>query len=997
MSEELIVFLNFKFENNLVTTKILDDVSLKLSTATRHQLNWRAYLMALEKIGVYADSDKRPLSQRYLSPQMTEELYSSLVAFQEEMRGMITEISTKKRVSRALWKKIFRESDSLNASVSPPSDFDTDITTENIGALKLRLNYDSQTYRGSVMANLRDLIVSGRVFNVSLGEDGVFFMEDPPQKAPEALSKPESPAPRPQLPQTSPMRALDPNQDDSLRELEEAQKQERTFTILTSSGSKMELGAPLKPSGLNPLSSVLSFGKNQKANNAPNKCEKGATSHKEPHIIFEMMVGEPAKPGIFDKDENLNESDEDLEEPILLLEEVVEHHKEEPPPEEAPLEGIPLEDEEAPLEGMPLEGMPLEGMPLEGMPLEGRPLEGMLLEEEAPLEGMPLEDEAPLAESEEDEIIPLIAIVPDEPSKDSSPQNELLPIFTITMGGMNELEDSVSLEPPAKDGMSDTPERGAVEERLLSDPSYEELQSVLRDTTDFGEGSERDNTPVDNYLARKQLQESFVAPDTREILGVINILESVNAREFYPTYNTSHVPSIRYYGSLKEELPECFEIIKLMGLCDLAREISRTREANSLQRENALEDTSQGDPEILDLTLMADEEDSSQSLDKWTDLTNETLEETEEALTGSLEEQEEKPELASNQIWEDLAQSTLEDTFAALEHPESPTANDEEPLEDELILSDTIPTAGEDKKASHNSNSTLDASFDLEGFTLPEDIPTESLDTPYPNLQTMSSPSTALKYDSTTSKAELPLQELVAQSELNDPPPISLSPGEVAEDDIDVAAVDPSAERHLDVRAKAHGAPLSSQLASEAAAALDPLSMDPEVIIHGEGLALDSQSTDSEEEEATLDTNALSRVVEESEDDDPIVDEPLEEGGLDELVLKDIVIDELPLVSMSDEDEGSSMEELEAEPLLAEAPRAKKYKEIDYEETFILYDEEAFPQEEDAFYESATAMEQVEEDASFYPSPDFLPVEFLLSTLEQRFGKIQPRGGNVLN
>jgi hypothetical protein len=182
MSEELIVFLNFKFENNLVTTKILDDASLKLSTASRYQLNWRAYLMALEKIGVYADSDRRPLSHRYLSPQSTDDLFNSLISFQEELRGMLTEIVSKQRVSRSYWKKIFRESDSLTASVSPPINFDTDITTDNIDTLKLRLNYDSQTYRACIMANLRDIIVSGRVFQIGVAKDGVFFID--PAKAP---------------------------------------------------------------------------------------------------------------------------------------------------------------------------------------------------------------------------------------------------------------------------------------------------------------------------------------------------------------------------------------------------------------------------------------------------------------------------------------------------------------------------------------------------------------------------------------------------------------------------------------------------------------------------------------------------------------------------------------------------------------------------------------------------------------------------------------------
>jgi hypothetical protein len=183
MSEELVVFLNFTFENKQVTTKILDDSGLKASSASRFLLNWRAYLKALEGIGVYADSDRRPLSHRYLSPQSTEELYQSLVAFQNELRGLLKGIVTNKKVPREAWKRIFRESDGLPASVSLPEGFEEAITELNVGPLRLSLNYDSPTYRATIMATLRDLIVSGRVFDICVDAGGRFSLGDAKPRA----------------------------------------------------------------------------------------------------------------------------------------------------------------------------------------------------------------------------------------------------------------------------------------------------------------------------------------------------------------------------------------------------------------------------------------------------------------------------------------------------------------------------------------------------------------------------------------------------------------------------------------------------------------------------------------------------------------------------------------------------------------------------------------------------------------------------------------------
>ena len=104
-------------------------------------------------------------------------------------------------------------------------------------------------------------------------------------------------------------------------------------------------------------------------------------------------------------------------------------------------------------------------------------------------------------------------------------------------------------------------------------------------------------------------------------------------------------------------------------------------------------------------------------------------------------------------------------------------------------------------------------------------------------------------------------------------------------------------------------------------------------------------------------------------------------------------------------DGGPALEDLEEEPLPAESPRAKSYREISCAETFIWYDEITGSGEDEDEAANESAQYAAEEDDSrgcdspLPPPPDFLPVEYLLSTLEQRSlkGAPGPRGGSAFS
>ncbi|MDR1040717.1 MAG: hypothetical protein LBR80_11255 [Deltaproteobacteria bacterium] len=176
MSDELTAFLNFSFQNNQVATKVLDDSTRRITSAVRWQLNWTDYSRWLSENGVCTAPELRPSLARYGAPQPNELLYEDLLAFQAEMRRTAREIIVSRRVSPELWRSIVKETEGFASVLSGGTGIEGEITPENVGSLKLRYTYDTPAYRGAIMAVLRDLITSGDIFRLREDENGVFSL-----------------------------------------------------------------------------------------------------------------------------------------------------------------------------------------------------------------------------------------------------------------------------------------------------------------------------------------------------------------------------------------------------------------------------------------------------------------------------------------------------------------------------------------------------------------------------------------------------------------------------------------------------------------------------------------------------------------------------------------------------------------------------------------------------------------------------------------------------
>ncbi|MDR3153676.1 MAG: hypothetical protein LBW85_05245, partial [Deltaproteobacteria bacterium] len=188
MSNELTVFLNFTFQNSQVTTKVVDDYSGRISTASRWQLNWAEYSKCLADNGVCTDPDLRPSLRRYSAPQPDENLFNDLRSFQQEMRSTALAVARTRSVPPDLWKRVLREAEGHSSVLAPSACFEGEITPENIGRLKLNYTYDTPVYRACIMSIFRDLVSNGEIFRLRADERGVFSLPDRDSEPPQAPS-----------------------------------------------------------------------------------------------------------------------------------------------------------------------------------------------------------------------------------------------------------------------------------------------------------------------------------------------------------------------------------------------------------------------------------------------------------------------------------------------------------------------------------------------------------------------------------------------------------------------------------------------------------------------------------------------------------------------------------------------------------------------------------------------------------------------------------------
>ncbi|MDR1314660.1 MAG: hypothetical protein LBQ12_13475, partial [Deltaproteobacteria bacterium] len=200
MTDELTAFLNFTFLNRQVTTKVVDDNTYRVTSASRWQLNWADYSRWLSENGVCTDPELRPSLRRYGAPQPTESLYDDLTAFQAETRRTAREIIASRRVPPELWKRILRETEGFHSVVAPGSSFEGEITPENVTRLKLRYTYDTPAYRGAILAVMRDLVTSGDIFRLHEDDEGVFSLREGRPATPADPDAPPSPPKKEAIP-----------------------------------------------------------------------------------------------------------------------------------------------------------------------------------------------------------------------------------------------------------------------------------------------------------------------------------------------------------------------------------------------------------------------------------------------------------------------------------------------------------------------------------------------------------------------------------------------------------------------------------------------------------------------------------------------------------------------------------------------------------------------------------------------------------------------------
>ncbi|MDR1165395.1 MAG: hypothetical protein LBO66_05905 [Deltaproteobacteria bacterium] len=171
MSEELAIFLNFQFSSQEITAKVVDDFSYRVTQATRYQANWPAYVKELEKYGVVADSERRPSLKIYGLPQANDHLVDELKTLQKDIRSLLAGVARSRRIGSSVWRKIFEEANEVSLLLASPS-LNADINPDNIASLNLRYSYDASNYRACLMAILRDLIVSQRIFDIEIDSNG---------------------------------------------------------------------------------------------------------------------------------------------------------------------------------------------------------------------------------------------------------------------------------------------------------------------------------------------------------------------------------------------------------------------------------------------------------------------------------------------------------------------------------------------------------------------------------------------------------------------------------------------------------------------------------------------------------------------------------------------------------------------------------------------------------------------------------------------------------
>jgi len=161
---EILVFANFDFKINTLNTKVI--VGDRVQDETRYVLNWSEYLAELKQNGLMDDERDRAYFSRYRTPRAGQEVFVNFQNFQTEIREILDMISQEKVIPFETWQTIFREALKVQAIIQPVPQVQGMIHEADLDRLRFEKKASAETYRAYLYAELRDLIVSKKVFRL---------------------------------------------------------------------------------------------------------------------------------------------------------------------------------------------------------------------------------------------------------------------------------------------------------------------------------------------------------------------------------------------------------------------------------------------------------------------------------------------------------------------------------------------------------------------------------------------------------------------------------------------------------------------------------------------------------------------------------------------------------------------------------------------------------------------------------------------------------------
>ena len=181
MSIELLAFANFEYRVNRQSTKVI--VGDRVQEEERFVLNWKEYLQELRQKGIKTDHESRSFMQRYAMPRPDQDYFRRFKRFQDEIREILTKISDERAIQPDVWNTVFRESEKLGEVITTNPPVTKPVTEDDLGSLKFEKQVSAETYRAFLFGQIRDLILSRKVFRIRRCPECDFFFMDSTRNA----------------------------------------------------------------------------------------------------------------------------------------------------------------------------------------------------------------------------------------------------------------------------------------------------------------------------------------------------------------------------------------------------------------------------------------------------------------------------------------------------------------------------------------------------------------------------------------------------------------------------------------------------------------------------------------------------------------------------------------------------------------------------------------------------------------------------------------------